>query len=72
MFDFKIPAAVSSATILDIDDEKTPIISLTYSSGKMEHIPTVLTGNNGVLDLPIKKDDVVQFKICFNGSGAIR
>ena len=71
IFDFIFGAYIESAVIPDIDENNTPMIMLTFEDGTTEMINTVATGNNGVLDLNIDRENVIQFKITFKGSGAI-
>ena len=64
-----MPADVESVVILDIDDTATPVITLTFADGTTETINTVVTGDNGLLTLPINRDNVIQFKVRFASSG---
>jgi len=73
-FDFKQPATVNLAKLLDVDEsENTPDIVLTYSKiGSDEKTINVdATGDNGVWSKQLNENDVIKIEVKFWGSGSI-
>jgi hypothetical protein len=70
-FDFKNPASVQLAKLLDVDEGNTPEINISHGDGYQTMLKTTATGDNGVWSQPILLNEVTRIKIKYYGSGSI-